>query len=57
MTVIYELNQCVVHISGGLLALPCSGGYFRNWRENPDFWAFLADSWGKYFPTLEFPQR
>ena len=23
------------------------GGYFRISRENPDFWAFLVDSWGK----------
>ena len=49
MTLICELNQYVVHIYEGLAAMPCSGGYLRNWRGNPDFWAFLADSWGKIF--------
>ena len=29
MTLIYELNQRVIHTSGVLLALPCSGGTFQ----------------------------
>ena len=49
MTLIYKLNQRVVHISEMLLAAPCSGGNFRNSRENPNLSASLADSWWKKF--------
>ena len=49
MALICELKQRVIHTSEVLLAAPCSGGYFRNSRENPDFGAFLADSWGEIF--------
>ena len=50
MILICELNQRVVHISGETADDAMQwGGYFRNSRENPDFWAFLADSWGKIF--------
>ena len=49
MTLVCELNQRVVHIYGETAGVPCSGGYFRNSRENPEFWAFPADSWGKIF--------
>ena len=49
MALICELKQRVVHTFGVLLAASCSRGYFRNSRENPDFGAFLADSWGKIF--------
>ena len=47
MTLSCELKQRVVHISGVLLAALCSGGQFRNSRENPDFSASQADSWGE----------
>ena len=44
MTLSCELKQRVVHTSRVLLAALCSGGQFRNLRENPDYSAFLADS-------------
>ena len=45
MTLIYELNQHVVHTFGGA-ARPrhAVGGYFRNSREYPEFSASLDDS-------------
>ena len=48
MTLICELKQRVVHTSGVLLVRAMQwGGYFRNSRENPDFSASQADSWGE----------
>ena len=56
MTLIYELKQRVVHTSGVLLAAACSGGYFRNSRENPDFRLLRLILEGRYFATPNLPQ-